>query len=241
MNNIFENPNGAQVEKWYRWALALNHRKNPFHPINGGQYWDKNNTDENSIWLAGVTATTQPAKKPSQIPNVNAIVAGSQATAVYDDGDGNPKQDLPTINPRNITIGEGDNRDFHIPISTELATATKYPELVDSLSELAQKIIDREDVKGNPPAFLEFEDAQGNKHSLNGNQLKTGFRVNGTINQLPVGEDNVFMLPSGTGPAAYSDYDVTLKREALKPGENTLRFGVDGKFFAYTVVYKIHA
>ena len=49
------------------------------------------------------------------------------------------------------------------------------------------------------------------------------------------------MLPPGNGPAAYSDYAVILKREALKPGKNTLRFGVDGKFFAYTVVYKINA
>jgi hypothetical protein len=145
------------------------------------------------------------------------------------------------VNPRNITIDKGDTRDLYCPISTELATATKYPKLADSLSQLAQEIIDREDVKGYPPAFIEFEDAEGKKERLNGNQLKAGFRLNGTINQLPVGDDNVFMLPPGNEPAAYSDYVVLLKHEALKPGKNTLRFGVEGKFFAYTVIYTINA
>ena len=57
-------------------------------------------------------------------------------------------------------------------VSTELATAVKYPKLVDNLEELARQIIDREDVKGTPPAFVEFEDAQGNKYSLDGSDLK---------------------------------------------------------------------
>jgi hypothetical protein len=246
---IFEKPNEALVEKWYRWVFSLNHQSNPFHPIKGAQYWKEKNTDENIIWLAGVTATTQPAKQPSQIPNVKAIVAGAEAKAVYDDGDGNPIQNLPTINPRNITIDKGDNRDLYIPVSTELATATKYPKLVNSLSQLAQEIIDREDDKGAPPAFVEFEDAQGNKDMRRREQLKPEFRVNGTINQLNILADNVGMQPPGNGAAAFSDYALILKRkpedesqdvpDPLKPGTNTLRFGVDGQFFNYTVEYKI--
>ena len=239
-NIIFEKPNEALVEKWYRWVFSLNHQSNPFHPINGEQYWKEKNTDENIIWLAGVTATTQPAKQPSQIPNVRAIVAGAEAKAVYDDGDGNPIQNLPTINPRNITIDKGDNRDLYVPLSTEIATATKYPKLVNSLSQLAQEIIDREDDKGGaPPAFVEFEDAQGNKDTRRREQLKPEFRVNGTINQLNIIADNVGMLPPGDGAAAFSDYAVVLKRDALRPGTNRLRFGVDGQFFNYTVEYKI--
>ena len=241
MGTIFDKPDQAHVKEWYKWLFSLNHQKNPFHPTNGGQFWNVNNNNQNLIWLAGVIATTAPAKQPSQIPNLNAIVQGSQAKAVYNDGNGNPVQKLPPISPRNISLDKGDNRDFLVPVSTELAHERKYPDQANNLSQLAQEIIDREDVKGAPPAFVEFQDAQGsNKESLNGNQLKTGFRVNGTFDNLNLPPDNIGMLPPGNGRAAFSDYSVILKRNALTPGKNTLRFGVNGQFFAYTVVYTIN-
>jgi hypothetical protein len=242
MSAVFEKPSLAQVREWYEWIFSLTNKNNPFHPTKGGQFLNVNNTNGSLFWLAGVTATTVPAYKPSQIPKVNAIVQeSSEARAVYNDGDGNPAQKLPPLTPRNITIDKGDNRALFMGVSTELATAAKYPELVNNLKELAQEIIDREDVKGSPPAFVQFEDAQGNKQSLNGSQLKTGFRVNGAFDQLNVPPDNVFMLPPGNGPAAFSDYSVILKRDALTQGRNTLRYGVNGKFFAYTVEYIINA
>lgn len=240
MSAIFEKPQPAQVREWYEWIFSLTNQNNPFHPTTGGQYLKVNNNNGSLFWLAGAIATTVPANKPSQIPNLDAIVQGSEATAVYNGGDGNPTQKLPPLTPRNITIDKGDNRDLFMGVSTELATAVKYPKLVDNLEQLAQKINDREDVKGSPPAFVEFEDAQATKQSLNGSQLKTGYRVNGTFDQLNVPPDNVFMLPPGKGPAAYSDYSVVLKHDALKQGKNTLRYGVNGQFFAYTVEYTIN-
>ena len=236
-STIFEKPQLAQVKEWYEWIFSLTNQNNPFHPTNGGQFLEVNNNNGSLFWLAGAIATTVPANKPSQIPNVNAIVKGPQATAVYNDGEGNPTKNLPPITPRNITIDKGDNRDLFMGVSTELATAVKYPKLVDNLEELARQIIDREDVKGTPPAFVEFEDAQGNKYSLDGSDLKTGYRVTGTFDQLEVPPDNVCMLPPGNEPAACSDYSVILKRDGLAEGKNTLRFGVNGKFFAYTVQY----
>ncbi len=241
MSTIFDTPQVNQVKEWYKWLFSLNHQKNPFHPTKGGQFWDVNNTNQNLIWLAGVTATTQPAKQPSQIPNLTAIIQGSQAKAVYNDGNGNPVQNLPQISPRDISINKGDNRDLFVPISTELATATKYPQQANNLSKLAQEIIDREDVNGAPPAFVRFQDAQGGKtQRINGTQLKTKFRVNGTFEQLNVPADNIGMLPAGNGAAAFSDYSVILKHDALTPGKNTLEFGLNGQFFAYTVLYSIN-
>jgi hypothetical protein len=236
MDTIFDTPDVAQVREWYKWLFSLNNKANPFHPTNGGQHSKVNNTNKDLIWLAGVTATTQPARQSSQISDVNVA---SQTTAEYSNGNENPVPNLPTINPRNITIDKGDGRDLYIPVSTELATATKWPKLVDYLSDLAQKIIDRDDIKGAPPAFVEFVDAEGNKHTLNENQLKSRFRVNGTIDKLDVRPDNVGMTPPGNGPAAFSDYVVILYNKALKPGINTLRFGFKGKFFSYMVEYKI--
>jgi hypothetical protein len=64
--------------------------------------------------------------------------------------------------------------------------------------------------------------------------------VNGAFDQLNVPPDNVFMLPPGNGPAAFSDYSVILKRDALTQGKNTLRYGIDGQFFAYSVEYTIN-
>ncbi len=238
--DIFVKPTEEQVKQWYKYFFSLNNQANPFHPINGGQFVEKNNNNQGLIFVGGVTATTQPAKQPSKIPNVNAIVAGAQAKAVYNDGDGNPVQNLPAINKRAITISQGDNRDLYVPMSTELATATKYPKLENNLGELAKKIIDREDINGAPPAYVEFDDGQGSNIMLYGSQLKPQFRVNGTIDQLNVPPNNVGLLPEGTGPAAFSDYAAILKHDALKPGKNTLRFGVDGKFFSYTVEYEIN-
>jgi hypothetical protein len=240
MSAIFEKPSLAQVREWYEWIFSLTNQNNPFHPTTGGQFLKVNNTNGTLFWLAGAIATTVPANKPSQIPNVDAIVQGSQATAVYNDGNGNPTQKLPPFTPRNITIDKGDNRDLFMGVSTELATAAKYPKVENNLAQLAQQINDREDVKGAPPAFVEFEDAQGKKHSLDGSKLKAGFRVNGTFDQLDVPQDNVFMLPPGNGAAAFSDYSVILKRNTLTQGKNTLRYGVDGQFFAYTAEYIIN-
>jgi hypothetical protein len=48
------------------------------------------------------------------------------------------------------------------------------------------------------------------------------------------------MLPSGKGAAAFSDFAVILKGDALKPGQNTLEFGVNAKFFRYKVKYTIN-
>jgi hypothetical protein len=237
---IFDKPDQAQVKEWYKWMFSLNNQKNPFHPTKGGQYWDVNNTNQNSIWLAGVIATTAPANQPSQISNLKAIVQVSQANVVYNDGNGNPVQKLPSISPRDISLNKGDDRDLLIPVSTELAHERKYPKLANNLSALAQEIIDRENANGIPPAFVEFEDAGKNKESLNGNQLKTGFRVNGSFDNLNVPPDNVGMIPQGNGRAAFSDYSVILKHDALKPGKNTLKFGVNGQFFTYTVVYTIN-
>lgn len=249
MSMPFKRPQTGDVINWYKWLFEQEHASNPFHPTDVQRFWENDENeipiwkeemaDEGLIWLAGVIATTEPAKKPSQIQNITAIVSGSQATAVYNDGDGNPKQKLPPVTPRKITIDEDDNRDLFLPVSTELAFAIKYPKLVNNLGEVAQQIIDREDVNGAPPAFVEFIDAQNGKHTLDGNQLKEGFRINGAINNLNVPPDNVAMLPSGDGPAAFSDYSVVVKREALKPGTNVVRFGVNGKFFSYKVEYNI--
>jgi hypothetical protein len=241
MSTIFEKPDQAQVKEWYNWLFSLNNQKNPFHPTQGGQFWDVNNTHQNLIWIAGVIATSAPAKEPIEIGDVNTIVRGSQAKTEYNDGNGNPIL-IPSIIPRDISLNKGDNRDLFVPISTELAHERKYPNVANDLSQLAQEIIDRDSVNGVPPAFVEFQDAEGNnKHSLNGEQLKTGFRVNGIFDNLEVPPDNVAMLPTGNGRAAFSDYSVRLKHDALKPGKNKLRFGVCGQFFAYTLVYTINA
>jgi hypothetical protein len=240
MSTIFEKPDQAQVKDWYKWLFSLNNQKNPFHPTEGGQFWDENNNDRNLIWLAGVIATTAPAKEPIEIDDVDTIVTGPQARTEYNDGNGNPIL-IPSVIPRDIFYKKGDNRNFFVPVSTELAHAIKYPKLANNLSQLAQEIIDRDSTNGVPPAFVEFQDAEGkNKEGLNGNQLKTGFRVDGTFDDLPVQSDNIAMLPTGNGRAAFSDYSVILKHDALKPGKNKLRFGVCGQFFAYTLVYTIN-
>jgi hypothetical protein len=48
------------------------------------------------------------------------------------------------------------------------------------------------------------------------------------------------MLPTGQGVAAFSDYAVILKGDALEPGPNTLEFGVKARHFRYTVKYTIN-
>ena len=237
MSTIFYRPNVAQVRGWYKWVFSLNHRANPFHPVHGDRHWDVNNTNKDLIWLAGVTATTKPPNRPSRISTVNGA---AQATAVYNDGNGKPKPNSPNIkNPRKIKLDKGDNRNLYIPVCTELASATKWPKLVNSLSRLAQKIIDRDDVNGAPRASVDFEDAQGKSHNLDGKQLKSKFRVNGTIDNLNVPHDDVGMMPTGKGAAAFSDYVVILDNKALKPGINKLGFGVDGKHFRYRLEYEI--
>jgi hypothetical protein len=250
MASIFKRPDEAQVIGWYNWAFSVTNQNNPFHPSKGGNFFKEKNNNEDIIWLAGITATTEPAHKPSQISNVTAVLAGAEARAVYNDGDGKATRNLPPIEPRKIMINQADKRDLYVPISTEIATETKYPKLADKLGELAQKIIDREDDKnGDPPAFIEFVDANQKREEKRGKQLKPEFRVNTTIDQLHVPENNVFMLPAGDGAAGVSDYAIILKRmpddqsqdvpDPLKPGTNILKFGVTGKFFSYTVEYQI--
>jgi hypothetical protein len=236
-DNSFVKAEG-RVEQWYDWVFSLNHGRNPFHPTDGGKYWDVNNNNKDIIWLAGVTATTRPAYDPNNTPNLDAIVNGSEARVAYDNGNGRPVKNLPAINKRTIRLNKGDTRDLYIPPSTELATAIKYPKLADRLSELAQKIVDRED----PPAFVEFQPANANIQALDVKQLKTEFRVNGSIGSLSVPEDNVFMLPEGSGAAAFSEYAVIVTGDSLKPGTNKLKFGVKGKHpagFSYEVEYEI--
>lgn len=239
-DTIFEKPDQAQVKRWYKWMFMLNNQENPFHPTEGDQHWDVKNDDQNLIWLAGVIATTAPAKGVIEIADVNEIVQGPQAKTEYNDGTGNPVL-IPSISPRDITLKKGDNRDLFVPVSTELAHEIKYPKLANNLSELAQKISARDNINEVPPAFVEFQDAGGDKkQGLNGNQLKTGYHVNGTFDNLDILDDNIAMLPTGNGRAAFSDISVILKHDALKPGKNKLRFGICGQFFAYTLVYTIN-
>ena len=253
----FDFPQQQDAIDWYTWVFKRQHQKdpNPFHPTDVDQFWGKNKngveiwknemTNESLIWLAGLIATTVPAKKPSQIPNLNAIVSGSDAKAVYADGDGGFENNPPATS-RNITItiDENDTRDFYIPVATELATATKYPKQADRLGELAAKIIDREEEhnKGVPPGFVEFENVDPNgqmqQYQLRGNQLKNGYRIGGNF-ELNIPSNNFFLLPEGNGAAAFSDYAVKLEHNALQVGENKVRFGVTGKFFGYDVEYTI--
>jgi hypothetical protein len=240
MSAIFEKPDQAQVKEWYKWLFSLNNQRNPFHPAQGEQFWEENNTNQNLIWIAAVIATTAPAKDAIEIADVNTIVRGPNAKTEYNDGNGNPIL-IPSIIPRNITLKKGENRNLFVPIYTELAHEIKYPSLGNNLSQVAQEIIDRDKINGVPPAFVEFQDAQANsKQILNGNEL-TAYHVDGMFDDLPVADDNIAMLPKGSGRAAFSDYSVILKRDAVKPGENKLRFGVCGRFFAYTLAYTIHA
>jgi hypothetical protein len=242
MDNNFRKPDPDEVEGWYKWVLSLDNKQNPFHPTDGDKYWNVKNNDNKIIWLAGITATTRPAYKPNNTPNLDAVVKGSEAKVVYNDGNGKPVEKLrDPIKSRRITLNKGDKRDLYVPPSTELSTATKYPKLADRLSELAQKIIDRED----PPAFVKFRAANETTQDLDVNQLKTEFRLNGTISVPPYEDDNVFMLPPyepENAAGAFSEYAVILRGSALKEGTNRLKFGINGKSpgeFSYEVEYEI--
>lgn len=235
-SSTFSKPEGEQAREWYDWIFSLNHGQNPFDPKDGGKFWNTNQTNKSLIWLAAVTATTHPAYKESKIPNLNALVASSQGKTVYNNGKGDPVENLPAVEPRIITIGD-DTRNLYCPVSTELATEAKYPDQ-SNLQAVADQIIDRENVKDSPPAFIE----------LNGDGLKDAQLLNYRVRKsfdFDVPNNNIFILPSGKGhsgqgKAAFSDYAVIVKRSALKSGENTLRFGVTGKFFNYTVRYNIN-
>jgi hypothetical protein len=235
-------PTEEQVGQWYEWVRGLRHNQNPFDPSDEGRSWNANNNNGPIIWLAAVTATTEPAYKESDIPNLDAIVAGSGGKIVFNDGKGKPVRILPPLLPRVIPKIKGGDRDFYIPANTELATAKKYPKLANRLSDTAKRIIDAEEVKEGPPAYVQFVDAKGTEYRLNGLQVKQGFRTNSTTD-IPFNvesNDNVFMLPVGDGAAAFSDFGVILNRNGLKPGENKLKFGLKGKFFAYEVEYTIN-
>jgi hypothetical protein len=250
MSSAFHKAQPGEVEKWYTWWLNRQYgvNPNPFHPTDVDQFWGKGKdgveiwkkemANEDLIYCAGLIATSVPCKKPSQISNLDAIIAGAEAKAVYADGNGGCKEKLPS-NTRTITISidKGDTRDFYIPVSTELAAATKYPKQADKLDELAKRIIDREEENGVPPVFVQFENKKV-KEQLTGGQLKSGFRVNGSL-ALKIPDGNFGLLPSGEGPIAYSDYAVKLKHNALVQGQNKLTFGVDGDFFSYEVKYNI--
>jgi len=246
MNNNFRKPKPSEVEGWYKWALSLNNTKNPFDPADAGVNWEYKNNNSEIIWLAGITATTRPAYKPNNTSNLDAVVKGSEARVVYNDGKGEPvnKNQLPEIKTREISLKKGDERPLYVPPTTELATSTKYPNLANSLEELAKKIVDREDA----PAFVEFQPANEPTQFLDTNQLKTEFRIDGIISLPSHPDDNVFMLPPyETGAqAAFSEYATVLRASALKTGTNILRFGVKeikGSIheFSYTVEYQIRA
>jgi hypothetical protein len=245
MDDIFVKPDEELVKQWYDWVSKLNHKENPFHPSQGEKYWNMKNNNKEVIWLAGVIGAN-PSTKIANISNttdLNARVAEiSNEKAEYDDGNGNIIPDMPEVNPRTISIKE-DKKDLYIPVCTSCETEIEHKVLKGkSLSQLAERIIDREeDDNADPHAFVELDDGR-QKRTLNTNQLKTGFRVNGTIDQLTFSEDNIFMLPPGNTSAAFSDYAVRLKRHALNSGTNTLKFGIgSGKFFRYTVEYKIES
>lgn len=239
MDNNFRKPNPDEVEGWYNWVLSLDNKQNPFHPADGGKFWEVKNDNNKIIWLAAISATTRQAYKPNNTPDLNAVVRGSEARVVYNDGNGRPVEKLDPIKPRTIPLKKGDTRDFYVPTSTELATTIKYPNLPGRMEELAREIIDRED----PPAFVEFQPANGNTLHLDVNQLNE-FRVNRAISLPPYPDDNVFMLPPYKAEAetAVSENSVVLRGSALKPGTNRLKFGVIGKppaEFGYEVEYKI--
>jgi|SRR5688572_26823150 len=244
MDNNFRKPNPDEVEGWYKWVLSLDNTKNPFDPADGGANWDYKNVNNEIIWLAGITATTRPAYRPNNSSNLDAVVKGSEARVVFNDGKGKPvnKNQLPPIKPRIIPLKKGDERDLYLPPTTELSTSTKYPNLANRLSELAQKIVDREDA----PAFVEFQSANEPTQFLDTNQLKTEFLVNGTISLPPYPDDNVFMLPphEAGAQAAFSENATVLRGSALKTGTNSLKFGVKeikgtSHEFSYVVEYKI--
>jgi hypothetical protein len=250
----FVKPTEEQVGQWYIWVSGLHNNKdassnnqNPFDPSDKGQSWEANNNSENNgtpIWLAAITATTEPAYKESHISNLNAIVAGAGGKIVYNDGKGNPVQKLPSILDRVIPGTPEDKlgkRDLYVPISTELAIATKYPKLTGRLSDTAKGIIDAEEANIDPPGFVRFVDAEGKESNLKGPEIQQQLRINSTKDiHLTFPDDNVFLLPPGEGAAAFADYAVMLKGDALKPGPNTLEFGVNAKFFRYRVKYTIN-
>jgi hypothetical protein len=242
MDNNFRKPNPDEVEGWYNWVLSLDNKENPFHPADGGKFWEVKNGNNKIIWLAAITATTRQAYKPNNTSNLDAVVNGSEARVVYNDGNGKPveKQRLPPIKPRTIPLKKGDTRDLYVAPSTELATTTKYPKLAGRMIELAQKIIEREDTN----AFVEFQPANENTQYLDVNQLKNEFSINRAISLPPYPDDNVFMLPpyQSGAEAAVSEYAVILGGSALKPGTNRLKFGVIGNHpaeFSYEVEYEI--
>ena len=243
----FVKPTEEQVGQWYEWVMGLSHKQNPFDPSDEGRSWDANNNNGTPIWLAAVTATTEPAYKESNISNLNAIISGAGGKIVYNDGKGKPVQKLPPVLPRVIpgtSKNKVDNMDLYIPLSTELATASKYPKMANVLSTVAKGIIDQEEAGFAPPAFVEFVDAKNKVSRLNGREVKELFRVYSTkdISLTVKSEDNVFMLPPSKGaePAAFYDNAVILKGSALEPGKNTLKFGVNAKYFRYTVEYTIN-
>jgi hypothetical protein len=244
MNNNFRKPEPGEVEGWYKWVLSLDNTRNPFDPADAGANWDYKNDNSEIIWLAGITADTRPAYKPNNTSNLDAVVKGSEARVVYNDGKGKPvnKNQLPEIKTRVISLKKGDERDLYVPPTTELSTSTKYPNLANRLDELAKKIVDREDA----PAFVRFQPPNEPTQFLDTNQLKTEFRINGTISLPPHPDDNVCMLPPyETGArAAFSEYATVLRGSALKTGTNILKFGVEeikGTIheFSYTVEYQI--
>ncbi|HEX6281158.1 MAG TPA: hypothetical protein VFZ67_02915 [Nitrososphaera sp.] len=228
MADIFQRPNEEQVKEWYRWALSLNHKKNPFDPSDGGRNWKVNNNDESLIWLAGVTGRIPREKAVQNLDDIGV------STVLYDDGQRNLSSALPNIVPRKIDIKD-DPRNLFIPVLTEYSTREEYSGLEGiSLSDIAKKIIDREDDdKGIPPASVDLDDTK----QLTGQDLKNNYLVEGTIDD---DDDNVFLLPRKL-TAAFSGYYVILNRKALESGEHTLKFGVKGRYFNYEMEYKIAA
>lgn len=266
LSKYLESPSEEMAQTWYRWLLGLDNKGgNPLKPKEGDKHWKRNQPND-IIFLGGLTATTAPADSPSNIPNLNAIVASSVGTAVYNDGDGNgvPKALINTeTDERVIKIAENDMRPFYVPFSTELATSWKYQQYNEDLQLLAMQIICQENVppgvienkppeppapKGVPQIFIELQDStRKTRARLEKNQLSV-FHVEGKINDIGAKDDDIFLLPTGAGKAGYYDYAAILKRKdsdnspLLLPGENYLKFGIlkrQGKIFDYQANYKI--
>lgn len=243
---ILKVPSKDEARRWYKWALDRTHGNNPFHPTfhpTEGDNHAKQGHPNDIYFLAGITATTEPDHKPSKAPTVKALVAKTRGPVVYDDGNDKPTQKSPKTNVRKIEVPKG--RPVYVPLSTELATKTKYPDFspaYPSLAALAEDFIKSEALENNgiQPVDFELKDQKGNVIAqLTGNQV-TSFLVTDSFDNLDVRVDNIFMLPAGGGQAAFYDHVVKIDTTSLSPGVYFLRFGITGKFFQYKVNYEIN-
>jgi len=220
------------ARQWHEWAVARKHNKNPFKPRGGGPNTITTQTNDKVLFVAAITATTEPDHGAVNVKQETAAIKRSLGTTVYDNGDDKPTQQSPPTDIREITLNK--QMSIQVPLMTELATAGKYPFL--DLAETAEGIVEREKQAngGVYPLYLEFD---GEKLAV-GN-LET-YKVRGSIDSLTVDKDNPYMLPEQKGgAAAFYDIQVLVNEEKVKPGLHTLKFGCTGKFFEYRMEYRI--